>query len=66
MDGISGQLRSLEYLRLSNNSLSGAFPVSGEYHLACISGSQLQAAFLFTVVGTTSFLGVIAGQLPGI
>ncbi|KAL7144079.1 hypothetical protein ABFS83_08G234600 [Erythranthe nasuta] len=25
----------------------------------------MQAAFLFTVVGTTGFLGVIAGQLPG-
>ncbi|GFY80304.1 hypothetical protein Acr_01g0001130 [Actinidia rufa] len=25
----------------------------------------MQAAFLFTVVGTTGFLGVLAGQLPG-
>ncbi|KVI08536.1 hypothetical protein Ccrd_013092 [Cynara cardunculus var. scolymus] len=26
---------------------------------------MMQAAFLFTVVGTTGFLGVLAGQLPG-
>lgn len=26
----------------------------------------MQAAFLFTVVGTTGFLGVLAGQLPGV
>lgn len=26
----------------------------------------MQAAFLFTVVGTTGFLAVIAGQLPGV
>lgn len=26
----------------------------------------LQAAFLFTVVGTTGFLGILAGQLPGV
>jgi hypothetical protein len=26
----------------------------------------IQAAFLFTVVGTTGFLGVLAGQLPGV
>lgn len=26
---------------------------------------MIQAAFLFTVVGTTGFLGVLAGQLPG-
>lgn len=28
--------------------------------------SVMQAAFLFTVVGTTGFLGVLAGQLPGV
>jgi len=27
---------------------------------------MIQAAFLFTVVGTTGFLGVLAGQLPGV
>lgn len=26
----------------------------------------VQAAFLFTVVGTTGFLGILAGQLPGV
>jgi hypothetical protein len=26
----------------------------------------MQAAFLFTVVGTTGFLAVLAGQLPGV
>lgn len=26
----------------------------------------VQAAFLFTVVGTTGFLAVLAGQLPGV
>lgn len=26
----------------------------------------MQAAFLFTVVGTTGFLGILAGQLPGV
>lgn len=26
----------------------------------------MQAAFLATVVGTTGFLGVLAGQLPGV
>lgn len=30
----------------------------------CVPG--MQAAFLFTVVGTTGFLGLIAGQLPGV
>lgn len=28
--------------------------------------SVMQAAFLFTVVGTTGFLGILAGQLPGV
>lgn len=28
--------------------------------------SVMQAAFLFTVVGITGFLGVLAGQLPGV
>lgn len=26
----------------------------------------MQAAFLFTVVGTTGFIAVLAGQLPGV
>ncbi|KAL6541352.1 hypothetical protein OROHE_011060 [Orobanche hederae] len=27
---------------------------------------MMQTAFLFTVVGTTGFLGILAGQLPGV
>jgi len=27
---------------------------------------MMQAAFLFTVVGTTGFFAVLAGQLPGV
>ncbi|XP_022774092.1 uncharacterized protein LOC111316394 [Durio zibethinus] len=32
---------------------------------SCNSSVRNDAAFLFTVVGTTGFLGVLAGQLPG-
>lgn len=36
------------------------------FYMVDIFFPVLQAAFLFTVVGTTGFLGIIAGQLPGV